>query len=293
MIKYYKYIKLPNLSRKQCKSCIFTIDPSLDELFLKFDDIDNSPEYTFATSINHKEYPDEDQQCFCQILKEEFSDIIETSKMDYQYMLSKFKRFSGLSYYQVSQFFSISLRRYEAILSGASLNIEEKQIAEGLLDVILYIDRGNADSNSKIFVSTVGNQSIFCLLCNQNYEEVKELVGKGKGRKEMVMGELSEEAKQARKPLSPEYLVDALQDSCHENIGTSRPVKAANVKKIRKIKEWQTSGKFHPLTCGNNSNHGILEVVQQDDGEIMLICPDCDYVQRWIPDCVLIGENNE
>lgn len=41
---------------------------------------------------------------------------------------------------------------------------------------------------------------------------------------------LSKEAQETRKPLPPEYLVDALQDPIHKNIGRSRPAKVAKRK---------------------------------------------------------------
>lgn len=34
----------------------------------------------------------------------------------------------------------------------------------------------------------------------------------------------------------------------------------------------------HPLTCGNDSNHGNLFPLYED-GIVKLICPDCDYTQ--------------
>ena len=44
---------------------------------------------------------------------------------------------------------------------------------------------------------------------------------------------LSKEAKTARKPQSVEELVDALQDPIHQDVGRSRPVKAARVQTIK------------------------------------------------------------
>jgi len=48
------------------------------------------------------------------------------------------------------------------------------------------------------------------------------------------------------------------------------------------IYDHQHNPKFHPLTCGNNSNHALL---YGDSHEIDLVlkCPDCDYVQTNIP----------
>ncbi len=49
---------------------------------------------------------------------------------------------------------------------------------------------------------------------------------------------------------------------------------------MSRIRKWQTSGRFHPLTCGNNSEHAVLEPVYEK-GEIILVCPDCTYVQNF------------
>lgn len=48
------------------------------------------------------------------------------------------------------------------------------------------------------------------------------------------------------------------------------------------INKYQNDGKFHPLTCGNNSNHKVLKAVEKD-GNVILICEDCNYVQTYIP----------
>ena len=47
-----------------------------------------------------------------------------------------------------------------------------------------------------------------------------------------TMKPLSKEALESRKPIPPEYLVDALQDPIHKEVGRSRPAKVAK----RKVK---------------------------------------------------------
>lgn len=51
---------------------------------------------------------------------------------------------------------------------------------------------------------------------------------------------------------------------------------------IAKIKEHQECGFVHPLTCGNDSRHEVLVGVVVD-GKVVLKCPSCDYVQKWVP----------
>jgi len=58
--------------------------------------------------------------------------------------------------------------------------------------------------------------------------------------------------------------------------------KELNKKLVESINRWQSSDEFHPLTCGNDSRHQILEPFEEN-GVIKLRCPDCDYIQNWIP----------
>jgi hypothetical protein len=48
------------------------------------------------------------------------------------------------------------------------------------------------------------------------------------------------------------------------------------------IEVWQSTPYFHPLTCGNDSNHKNL-VAFEDNDSIKLKCLDCDYIQDHIP----------
>lgn len=62
---------------------------------------------------------------------------------------------------------------------------------------------------------------------------------------------------------------------------------------IEKVKALQANEKLHPLTCGNNSKHALLEPVEQG-GEVVLRCNDCDYVQPvWSHLISVVGLLNE
>jgi len=54
---------------------------------------------------------------------------------------------------------------------------------------------------------------------------------------------------------------------------------------LEKVRAWQACEYVHPLTCGHGC-HTNLEPVVQDNG-VILVCPDCDYTQDWIPTVVL------
>lgn len=55
-----------------------------------------------------------------------------------------------------------------------------------------------------------------------------------------------------------------------------------------RVWEWQTAGYVHPLTCRINSSHPVLKP-ELKGGKVVLVCPECDYVQEHIPKAVLKG----
>ena len=61
--------------------------------------------------------------------------------------------------------------------------------------------------------------------------------------------------------------------------------KKTNQSVINIIKAYQNNTLYHPLTCGNDSNHRNLEPFE-DKGVVKLKCLDCEYIQDWVPDCV-------
>jgi len=57
------------------------------------------------------------------------------------------------------------------------------------------------------------------------------------------------------------------------------------LKKCKEINGHQKNPYAHPLTCGNNSqDHALLvPMLNTQNFEIVLICPDCDYKQTNVP----------
>ena len=52
--------------------------------------------------------------------------------------------------------------------------------------------------------------------------------------------------------------------------------------------DWfQNRAYVHPLTCGVDSKHGNLIAGVTPKGTVYLECPDCDYIQDWIPPYVV------
>lgn len=60
------------------------------------------------------------------------------------------------------------------------------------------------------------------LLAEKKYGDFIQRVGRGPGRRHIEMTPLSQEAREARKPLPPEQLIDALQDRVHRDPGLGR-----------------------------------------------------------------------
>ena len=60
-----------------------------------------------------------------------------------------------------------------------------------------------------------------------------------------------------------------------------------NKEKIEAIKKWQECDFVHPLTCGKDICDGILLPVEDKIvGDIILICPICDYSQVYVPEMI-------
>ena len=56
---------------------------------------------------------------------------------------------------------------------------------------------------------------------------------------------------------------------------------------IAAIRRWQANPGNHPLTCGTDSSHRLLQASVESEGQIVLLCPDCEYRQVEIPTVVL------
>lgn len=59
---------------------------------------------------------------------------------------------------------------------------------------------------------------------------------------------------------------------------------------IAAIRRWQSNPKVHPLTCGKDGSHALLRPSLESEGQIVLLCPDCDYRQVQIPRAIF-GED--
>ena len=59
---------------------------------------------------------------------------------------------------------------------------------------------------------------------------------------------------------------------------------------IEGVRRHQNNKYLHPLTCGNKSTHKLLEPLETIEGEVILMCPDCDYIQNWVPEQIFFWQ---
>lgn len=58
--------------------------------------------------------------------------------------------------------------------------------------------------------------------------------------------------------------------------------------KIVRINKWQSSVFVHPLTCGYEGCKEINMTPKiNDKNEVYLLCPKCNRIQKFIPECCL------
>ena len=65
-----------------------------------------------------------------------------------------------------------------------------------------------------------------------------------------------------------------------------------NKELLEAIKKYQSCPFVHELTCGNDSGHASLKGIEIK-GKVVLICPDCDYIQTHVPDFIWQAEDIE
>lgn len=146
--------------------------------------------------------------------------------------LLKIRKLTGLTWEQLSKLFNVSRRTLHFWASGKRLNsFNEKQL-NLLLDTIQYIDRGSASLNRNVLLMPLEDGTLpFDLLVAGKFKKVKNILRSGNTPQRSKLNPLSEDALNSRKPISPENLVDALQEPIHRKVGRSRPAKSVRSRK--------------------------------------------------------------
>lgn len=145
---------------------------------------------------------------------------------DSQKAINELRKTSGLTWEQVAKLFNVSRRSIHFWASGQTLASDNEEKLNRLLGVIRYIDRGSASLNRKLLLNPNADGELpLDQLISGEYDKVRENLGRGNPPKRPKLTPLSEEESELRRPLLPEILIDALQDSIHHDIGRSRPAK--------------------------------------------------------------------
>lgn len=144
--------------------------------------------------------------------------------------IGELRRLSGLTWDQLARLFNVSRRSLHFWASGKSMTPSNEEHLQRLLAVVRKVDRGSASANRAMLLGVREDGNLpFDLLAVGDYERVLSLLGPIEGRW-VSPPKLSEEARTARAPQSPEELVGALQDRIHRDGGTARAAKSVRVR---------------------------------------------------------------
>jgi len=142
--------------------------------------------------------------------------------------VSELRRLTGLTWDQLAQVLDVSRRSLHFWASGQRLNAANEAHLRRTLSAISSADRGSAHANRDMLMEDHGGAPPLVLLKTQQYDEFLRCVGQGPGRARRNLQPLIQAARDARKPLPPEQLIDAHQEPIHSDLGRGR---AANTKR--------------------------------------------------------------
>ena len=145
-----------------------------------------------------------------------------------QQAVNELRKLSGLTWEQIAILFAVSRRSVHFWASGQPLTSVNEEKLNRILDVIEYISRGSASCNRSLLMSIAdGGKSCLDLLTVGEFDRVKSILGAGNAQKQPKSAQLSPAAAMDRMPPNPADLVDALQESVHQEVGKSRAAKSA------------------------------------------------------------------
>ena len=136
--------------------------------------------------------------------------------------ISELRRIGGLTWAELSRIFGVSPKCMHAWASGKTPDAVTEQDLLRLLDVIRHADRGDARSNRTALFEVTDVGKPFDLLASKRFDEARAILGRGSGRRRPTLTELDDANSTARRPPAPEELIDALNDSVHEDLGHGR-----------------------------------------------------------------------
>lgn len=141
--------------------------------------------------------------------------------------VSELRRISGLTWEQLAGLFGVSRRSVHFWASGRPLNATNHERLMRVLDVVRDADRGTARSTRAALLDARGGNTAFEMLADQQFQEARLALGRGRPRLVPALTPLSEAARTARKPLPPDELYDAKSDRVHQEPGRGRAARTA------------------------------------------------------------------
>ncbi len=142
---------------------------------------------------------------------------------DIRRAVAELRRVSGLTWDELAKLLGVSRRSVHFWASGKPLNAANTRRLFQLVDVLRGADRGSSQSNRAALFTVEEGSTAFDLLVAQKFEAARSRLGKGSGRTRPRLRELSSDAKQARRPLSPAARVEIVSE---ERPATPRPARA-------------------------------------------------------------------
>jgi len=142
--------------------------------------------------------------------------------------ISELRRLSGLTWEQLAELFGVSRRSVHFWASGKPLNAANEEKLLRVLDIVRRADLGSSRSTRAALFNATNGVTAFGLLVASRFEEVSELLGGMPQQVRRHVTPLGPAAVAARRPLSPDALVDAE----HEPI-TYRPAKGRAARVVR------------------------------------------------------------
>jgi DNA-binding transcriptional regulator YiaG len=138
--------------------------------------------------------------------------------------ISELRRISGLTWEQLGNLFEVSRRSVHHWASGKPLNSSNEERLMRVLAVVRFAYRGSARETRAALLDTKEAASPFDMLVAQQFDAARDALGQGVPPPVQTPSRLSREARDARRPLPPDVLVDGDSESVHRDPG---PVRAA------------------------------------------------------------------
>ena len=136
--------------------------------------------------------------------------------------ISELRRIGGLTWAELGLLFGVSPQSIHSWASGGTLRAITEQHLLQVVDIVRGADRGDARSNRMALFAMADGETPFELLACQKFEEARAMLGPGPGRRRPELTALDDATKAERRPPPPEELIDALNDSVHQDLGRGR-----------------------------------------------------------------------